>query len=251
VPGVVPPVHVSLTPSEVARGGTLTATWGGIPAPTAGDQLRLYPLGSLGADFDEVASSPTDGAAAGRRSLTLPGELATGWYALRLLGPDPGFWNLLVVIARSEPILVTATPTIPPIAPCEVEGASACDDGDPCTVDGCVPGQGCTSTPAADLAALTCTCQREQPVACAGQRIPASVGRRQARACSLFDEAAATTRATRVPRRLEKAVRTINGSMHLVSRVRKSRDLSHDCAAALTSALRDTKDRAQRLLETL
>src|SRR5205809_1626271 len=43
-PGVVPAVSVSVTPLEVAPGGTLTATWAGITTPSSSDSLALVSL---------------------------------------------------------------------------------------------------------------------------------------------------------------------------------------------------------------
>jgi subtilase family serine protease len=112
-PGVTPSISLNVTPAEVAPGGTLTATWAGIPAPSAADELRLYTLGSLGGSFDHAASWPTTGAGAGTVSLALPGGLAFGTYELRLLSPNPDAGNLLGVIARSRPIrLASAAPDL-------------------------------------------------------------------------------------------------------------------------------------------
>src|SRR5206468_3294460 len=48
------------------------------------------------------------------------------------------------------------TTTLQSMALCEIVGASVCDDGDPCTVDSCVPRRGCVSTPASGFASVTC-----------------------------------------------------------------------------------------------
>lgn len=262
-PGVVPPVSLTVTPTEVAPGGTLTATWAGIPAPTASDDLRLHALGTSDSYPGEVAAWwQTTGTAGGNLSLTLPAGLAMGWYELRLLSPDPNFSNLLAVIARSEPILLgaattTTTPTpvpttstLPPITGCEAAGPSVCNDGDPCTADACVAGRGCVSTPASDFASITCTCTRVGPAACTGQPIPASIGGLRNRACSLFDEAAGTTDRARSLKRLRRAVKNLKNSMTAVARAQK-RGMSSDCAGALRAELRDTKERAEGLLATL
>jgi len=142
------------------------------------------------------------------------------------------------------------TTTLQAMALCEIVGASVCDDGDPCTVDSCVPRRGCVSTPASGFASVTCTCGRVGPVACADQLLPASIGPRQERVCSLFDDAAGTTDRTLALRRLRRAVRTLKGSITIVSKARKN-GISRDCAGALKGELRDAKDRAERLLGTL
>ena len=135
------------------------------------------------------------------------------------------------------------------MALCEIVGASVCDDGDPCTVDSCVPRRGCVSTPASGFASVTCTCGRSVPAACAGQELPASIGGRRQRVCGLFAAAAGTARHPLVVRRLRRAVQTLTGSIHAVTSVRRG-TVSADCAVALKGELRDERDRAARLLAT-
>jgi subtilase family serine protease len=105
-PGVVPPISLSVTPTELAPGGTLTATWAGIPRPTPNDRLVLYPLGRQTDSSNAVATWPTTGAASGTLPLPLPDMLPLGNYELRLLSPDPDFPS---VIVRSHPISVVAS----------------------------------------------------------------------------------------------------------------------------------------------
>jgi Tol biopolymer transport system component len=142
------------------------------------------------------------------------------------------------------------TTTLPPNASCEVAGPSMCDDGDPCTVDTCVAGQGCVSTPASGFESVTCSCRRGAPAACADQSLPASIGKRQGHACSLFDAARTAARAPAV-KRLRKATGSLKGSINAVAKARKTRKISIDCADALKATLQDTKDRAERLRATL
>jgi hypothetical protein len=116
-PGVAPPVRLTVTPAAAPPGGTVTATWAGIPLPTAEDHLRLYALGSPdGYPGEILAWWPTTGTAAGQLLLALPdGPWAGGWYELRLYSPDPNFSNLPVVVARSEPIRIDGSaPPAPP-----------------------------------------------------------------------------------------------------------------------------------------
>ncbi len=117
-PGVTPAIHLEITSTDVPAGGTLTATWGGIPAPSSRDELVLYPLGESADDTNAVAAYPTTGAATGSLPLTIPGTMPQGTYELRLLTPDPRpeFNSLLVVVARSEPVYVSngATFTVTP-----------------------------------------------------------------------------------------------------------------------------------------
>ena len=248
-PGVVPPVSVSVTPTQVPQGGTITASWAGIPIPTNTDSLQLYALGATYGDASNILSwAWTSGASDGTLTLGIPADLPNGWYEVRLLVPDPSFGNLPEVFARSEPIRVGAvtTTTIPDTTNSSCEG-STCDDGDPCTVDECVVGRGCASTPASGAASVSCTCGRPAPAACAEQSLPASVGRRRARACGLFDDASGAPASKRVKRGLT----ALDASIAAVSKARKKHKLSSDCASALKAELRDAKERAARLLATL
>ena len=114
-PGVVPAIHLEVTPTEVQPGGTITAMWGGIPEPTAKDQLMLFPLGALADRTSAVASVSTTGAENGTRVLALPGGLASGTYELRLMSPDPNLTAELTVIARSEPLSILTPITLIPL----------------------------------------------------------------------------------------------------------------------------------------
>jgi hypothetical protein len=247
-PRTIPPADLTATPTDVPLGGDVTTIWRGIPAPTERDEVRLYTLGSYGADSDALAVWSTEGWSDAQLVITPPAGLETGWYELRLLSPDPES-NLLTMIARSEPIHIDAGVTVtPPGSTCKVAGA-ACDDGDPCTDDVCVPGDGCVSTPASGFASVTCTCGRSAPAACLGQRVPEAIARRHARLCSGFADAA-TKRGVPL-RRLRRDLTTLKGSMGVVARARKKRRISNDCAAALLTEVHDAKQRAARVLASL
>jgi hypothetical protein len=108
---------------------------------------------------------------------------------------------------------------------------------------------GCVSTPKSGVSGVICTCERSIPAACVDQVLPASIGGRRQRVCSLFATAAGTSRRPLVLRRLRKAVHTLNGSIHLVASVRR-RTVSAACAGALKEELRDARDRASQWLAT-
>jgi beta-propeller repeat-containing protein len=121
-PGVTAAISIVAAPADVAAGGVVSATWAGIPTPTASDNIQLYTLGSTAFNSSEiVAWWPTTGTAGGTLPLLLPADLAPGSYELRLSSPDPEVPALGKLIARSEPIRVgptapstttsTATPT--------------------------------------------------------------------------------------------------------------------------------------------
>ena len=250
-PAPLPAVNVTVTPHEVAPGGTLTATWAGLPAPAVGDELKLLPLGASGEKLpnagDLSVSWPTNGQAAGNQPLDLPEWVAPGSWELRLLSADPSIGKT-AVMARSDPIrvvTVTTTTTVPPptVSPlCEIAGAAVCDDGDPCTDDACAAGRGCVSTPAERAASVTCTCRRPHPAVCAGALLPPAVDRRRERACSLVADGASS------PKRLRAAMKQLKGAMKVVTRGRKKGSVSRECAGALATELRDARDRVARLL---
>ena len=101
-PGPVTATRVSVTPTEAAPGGALTATWAGVQIPTTDDFLLLFALGSHSETY--VAYWPTGGAAAGTMTFPLPAGLASGTYEIRVLSTDPDFYNLPGAVARSQPI---------------------------------------------------------------------------------------------------------------------------------------------------
>ncbi len=121
--GVTPAISLSVSPTDVAPGGIVRATWAGNPTPTARDYLRIFALGSAGDEFeDPFFYWPTPNSASGALQLLLPAGLPPGWYELRLLSPDAR--GVMSVIARSAPIntgphadvVVTAVTNPPAIA---------------------------------------------------------------------------------------------------------------------------------------
>jgi Beta-propeller repeat len=104
--GAASPIRVDVTPNAIQPGGTVTATWA-LPNPTPGDYLILYALGSGSETY--AAFWTTGGAAAGTLALTLPANLPTGNYEIRLLTPDPNYGGALKSVARSQPIRVRTT----------------------------------------------------------------------------------------------------------------------------------------------
>jgi hypothetical protein len=77
-----PGPSVSASPSAPVPGGTLTASWSNIAAPTAADWIGLYPVGN--ADANYTIRTNTTGRASDRLLMTLPGSLSAGSYELRL-----------------------------------------------------------------------------------------------------------------------------------------------------------------------
>ena len=98
---------LSVSPTSAPAGGTLTASWSGIAAPSATDWIGLFVPGAASTAFIDwiyVSCSKTAGspAASGACSFLLPRTLAPGTYELRLLANN-GFTTL----ATSPPFTVT------------------------------------------------------------------------------------------------------------------------------------------------
>ena len=84
---------LGVSPTSVAAGGTVTATWSGIPAPTSTDWIGLYVSGTsdqayLAWIYVSCSQSPSAASAAGSCPFTLPSGLAPGSYELRLYAND-------------------------------------------------------------------------------------------------------------------------------------------------------------------
>jgi hypothetical protein len=107
-PSIAPACHLEVAPTELRPGNPVTAHWAGIPAPSSEDRLMLFQLGRVADIWLFVPTFPTTGEAEGFLSLSLPNDLTPGTYELRLMVPNPDVPALHKVIARSEPLTVTA-----------------------------------------------------------------------------------------------------------------------------------------------
>jgi len=97
---------LTASPTSVSAGGTLTATWMGIPAPSSTDWIALYPAGGVSyIDWNYVSCSKTPGnpLASGSCAFVLPGNLASGTYQLRLFAN-----NTYTLLATSNNFTVTS-----------------------------------------------------------------------------------------------------------------------------------------------
>lgn len=104
---------LSVTPASVAPGGTVTASWSGIAAPSPTDWIGLFAQGAADTSYVTwmyVSCSQTPGAAraAGSCPFLIPAALAPGTYQLRLLANN-GFTRLAtsgtLTVAPSGPQL--------------------------------------------------------------------------------------------------------------------------------------------------
>ena len=89
---------LTATPSAIAPGGTLTATWNGIATPTSTDWIGWYVPGTPNTayiDWIYVSCSKAPGSpqSSGSCPFVVPASLAPGAYELRLLAKD-GFTQL-------------------------------------------------------------------------------------------------------------------------------------------------------------
>ena len=82
---------LSVSPTSVAAGGMVTATWANIPSPTTTDWIGLYPPGA--SDGAYLAWRYTTGTASGNGPFTIPGTIPAGTYELRLF-PNNSFTRL-------------------------------------------------------------------------------------------------------------------------------------------------------------
>jgi hypothetical protein len=108
-PGVGPSLSVS--PTTVPPGGTVTAMWGNIPSPTASDWIGLYTPGSPNTSYSawiyvSCTQTATTARASGSCAFPIPASVASGMYELRLLSQN-GF----TALATSGPFTVTPTAT--------------------------------------------------------------------------------------------------------------------------------------------
>jgi hypothetical protein len=85
--------RLTVSPTSVVRGKSVTATWSGIAAPKSTDWIGLYARGTADGAYRAwiyVSCSKTPGAAkaSGSCTLLIPGTVAAGTYELRLFAAD-------------------------------------------------------------------------------------------------------------------------------------------------------------------
>jgi hypothetical protein len=109
---VVPAPGLAAGVTSVPRGGKLSVSWMAIAAPTSTDWVTLNPVGAL--DTNWVAWSYTTGTAGGSLNLSLPSNVTTGTYELRLFANNT--WQRLAV-SNLLNVGPTLTTTSTPVAP--------------------------------------------------------------------------------------------------------------------------------------
>jgi hypothetical protein len=97
---------LSASPTSVLVGGTVTATWSGIPAPSTSNWLGLYNPGAPSTGFYLYGGASTNGQASGSVPFTLPAFATPGTYELRL------FSSGYTLLATSNSFSVVAPPSV-------------------------------------------------------------------------------------------------------------------------------------------
>jgi hypothetical protein len=100
---------LSVSPSSVVPGGSVTVSWSGIAAPTSTDWIGLYAAGTAAGTelawiYVSCSQTPGTATASGSCAGPIPGTVAPGTYELRLF--TAGTYTRL---ATSAPFTVTAT----------------------------------------------------------------------------------------------------------------------------------------------
>jgi len=103
---------VSVSPIDVAGGGTLNVTWNGIATPSPTDWYALVPQNGL--DASQIASSYTTGAASGNGTLPLPANAPGGNYELRLHSQSTGQRVAVSNLVKIGTTLVVSPTTVAP-----------------------------------------------------------------------------------------------------------------------------------------
>ena len=111
-PPVATTPTLNVSPTTIAAGGMVTATWSGITAPTPKDWIGLYAPGAVNTAFINwiyvsCATTAAGARASGSCSYTLPTTLTAGNYELRLFSND-GYTRL----ATSNSLSVTPGATV-------------------------------------------------------------------------------------------------------------------------------------------
>src|SRR5262245_40256928 len=113
------PAALTVSPISVGVGGTVTAAWSGIAAPTTTDWIGLYSAGAsdgdwLGWIYVSCSQAPAAARAAGSCAFPIPGSVSPGAYELRLFAAD-GYTRLAsggtFTVTASSAVTLNATPT--------------------------------------------------------------------------------------------------------------------------------------------
>src|SRR5439155_1131119 len=108
-----PPATLTVSPTSVTAGGSVSGTWSAIAGPTGLDWIGLYAVGAsdtayLAWVYVSCAQAPGSAKAAGACPVGIPSTLPPGTYELRLLANN-GYTRL----ATGNPLTVSSSgPTL-------------------------------------------------------------------------------------------------------------------------------------------
>jgi hypothetical protein len=112
---------ITVSPTTIARGSSVTATWSGIAAPTTTDWMALYVPGTPHTSYIDwvyVSCTKTQGSASasGSCAFTIPASVAAGTYEIRLFANGQNSLlatsNAFTVTAPGGPTLAVSPTTI-------------------------------------------------------------------------------------------------------------------------------------------
>ena len=128
----------------------------------------------------------------------------------------------------------------------------SCDDGDPCTLDGCLADTGCVHSASSGFASVTCVFAASHEAGlCPAETIPAAVTRASTDAQHLIDQAMAAKDPRQAQGLLRKAAKKLRSAAQLVSRAGRKKHISPACTAALRGLYLDGKARAETMAREL
>jgi hypothetical protein len=115
---------LSAAPASVPRGGSITATWSGIAAPTSTDWIGLYAEGSAGGAylawvFASCSHVPAAPMASGSCTFQIPPSQTPGSYEFRLYAA-----NQFTRLATSNLVTVTSSSGSPTLTTASASGSS-------------------------------------------------------------------------------------------------------------------------------
>jgi hypothetical protein len=146
----------------------------------------------------------------------------------------------------------TTTSTAPPSPPTTTSTLpctpAACDDGDPCTADGCAPTGVCANIPATDFDAVTCVFEGRglRTPLCA--KVPKSLERLLGYAQTLAGRAAAASKVGRARRLVRQEVGALKAAGKRLRAARRKDDLTGECLAELERLVAEARRRAEAWL---
>jgi len=114
---------LTVSPTSVAAGDTVTTAWSGIAAPTPTDWIGLYSVGTTDGDwlvwiYVSCSLTPAAAQASGSCAFPIPGSMSPGTYELRMFAANGRTTRLAIsgtfTVTASSAVTLSATPTSVP-----------------------------------------------------------------------------------------------------------------------------------------